>query len=74
MDVLLLLAFALAGTISGILGGVLLSGAADALILGGSTGLVLGVGAWMVSNMVLRAVHEHRLNRHFKQDGGDFNL
>lgn len=73
MDVLLLLVLALAGTISGIVGGVLLGGS-DALILGGSTGLVLGVTAWMVANMILRAVHEYRLNRHFKQDGGDFTL
>jgi hypothetical protein len=70
MDVLLLLGLALAGTISGIIGGALW-GNSDALILGGSSGLIFGVAAWVASNAILRAVYEHRLNRHFNQDGGD---
>jgi len=71
MDILLLLGLALAGTISGIIGGAYW-GSGDALILGGSSGLIFGVAAWMAGNAILRAVHEHRLNRYFHQDGGDF--
>ena len=72
MDVLLLLGLALAGTISGIIGGSLW-GSSDALILGGSSGLIFGVAAWVASMAVLRARYEHRLNRYFNQDGGDLH-
>jgi hypothetical protein len=66
----LLMLLALAGAISGSLSGAYWGGA-DGSILGGATGLVFGVTTWLVTGVVLRAVHEHRLNRHFTQDSPD---
>jgi hypothetical protein len=35
------------------------------MILGASTGFVFGVTTWWITGMILRAVREYRINRHF---------
>lgn len=69
----LLMVLALAGALSGSLSGAYWGGT-EGLILGGTSGLVFGVTTWMVAGTIMRAVHEHRLNRHFTQDHADREL
>lgn len=63
---ILLLLLVLVGVLSGYVSGAHWGG--DWPILGASSGLVLAVAAWLVTNTVRRALYEVRINRHFKQD------
>ena len=66
----LLMILALAGAISGLVSGAYLGGS-DGLILGTVTGTVFGTGIWLLTGSILRALHEYRLNRYFRQDSAD---
>jgi hypothetical protein len=63
----LLILLALAGAVSGSVGGGLIGGP-DGVILGGSSGLVGGVMTWFITGVVSRTVREYRLNRYFSQE------
>lgn len=64
MGLLALLVFV--GVLSGLLGGAAWGG--EGQILGASSGLVLAVAAWLVTNGVRRALYERRINRYFQQE------
>lgn len=63
MRLLLLLVFI--GVLSGLVGSASLG--SDWQILGASSGLVMAVAAWMITNSIRRARYERRINRHFHQ-------
>ena len=64
----LLLILSLAGTLSGLIGGIYFHGA-DGLFLGSSSGFVLGVVTWMVIGTVSGVLREIRLESYFNQEG-----
>lgn len=66
----LLIILALAGAVSGSVSGVLW-GDSDGIILGAVTGVIFGAGIWLLTGSVMRVLHEHRLNRYFRQDSAD---
>jgi hypothetical protein len=66
----LLIILALAGVVSGLVGGAF-TGGMEEMLLGSVSGLVLGVLSWTVSGTVLRVVREYRLNQHFYQENSD---
>ena len=68
---LMLILLVITTTFAGALIGVALSGL-DGLILGGSTGWVLGVALWTLSNVVAYARRERRLNAHFANEQATF--
>jgi hypothetical protein len=67
---ILLIVLALTGAVSGSVSGAFLGGP-DGILLGAVTGMVFGTGAWALTGSVLRALHEYRLNRYFRQDSAD---
>jgi hypothetical protein len=70
MAMILLVILALAGAISGSVSGALWSGS-DGILIGATTGTFLGMGVWLLTGSVRRALHEHRLNRYFRKDSAD---
>ena len=63
----LLIILALAGAVSGSVSGAYWSGS-DGITLGAITGMVLGSGIWLFTGSIMRALHEYRLSRYFRQD------
>jgi hypothetical protein len=67
---LLLIILSTAGTLSGLLSGVYISGL-EGMFLGGSAGLIAGVITWAFAGIGSRTLREYRLNQYFNQDDGD---
>ncbi len=66
----LLIILALVGAVSGSISGAFWSGS-DGIILGAVTGVIFGSGIWLLTGSVMRVLHEHRINRYFRQDSAD---
>lgn len=61
-----LLVLVLVGVVLGSVSGA--SWGSEGQILGASSGLVMAVGAWLLTNTVRRALYEYRINRHFDRE------
>jgi predicted phosphatase len=60
----LLMILSLSGALSGLLSGVYVSGY-EGMLLGASSGLVIGVIAWAFAGIGLRTLREYRLDQYF---------